>query len=134
MLEVELDSHLTTKSAKGPRPATRATGITPKRCLLPSGRIQDRRAQGQGRALRPHDSAQTGQHGLRHRERDHIPLRQGHQEDRLYRRRPAQGRQEGSPRPFWMSVLTDIKACGTEDMLITATDNLNGFNDTIKNL
>lgn len=35
---------------------------------------------------------------------------------------------------FWMSVLTDIKARGTEDILITATDNLNGFTDTIKNV
>jgi len=35
---------------------------------------------------------------------------------------------------FWMSVLTDIKACGTEDILITATDNLNGFTATIKNV
>lgn len=33
---------------------------------------------------------------------------------------------------FWMSVLTDIKARGVEDILITATDNLNGFTDTIK--
>lgn len=33
---------------------------------------------------------------------------------------------------FWMSVLTDIKARGTEDILITATDNLNGFPDTIR--
>lgn len=33
---------------------------------------------------------------------------------------------------FWMSVLTDIKARGVEDLLITATDNLNGFTDTIK--
>lgn len=33
---------------------------------------------------------------------------------------------------FWMSVLTDLKDRGIEDMLITATDNLNGFTDTIK--
>jgi len=33
---------------------------------------------------------------------------------------------------FWMSVLTDMKARGVEDLLITATDNLNGFTDTIK--
>lgn len=33
---------------------------------------------------------------------------------------------------FWMSVLTDIKARGVEDLLITATDNLNGFADTIR--
>jgi len=35
---------------------------------------------------------------------------------------------------FWMSVLTDIKARGVEDILITATDNLNGFTDTIHNI
>ncbi|MFA5651598.1 MAG: transposase, partial [Proteiniphilum sp.] len=28
---------------------------------------------------------------------------------------------------FWMSVLTDMKARGVKDILITATDNLNGF-------
>ena len=33
---------------------------------------------------------------------------------------------------FWMSVLTDIKARGVQDLLITATDNLNGFTQTIK--
>lgn len=33
---------------------------------------------------------------------------------------------------FWMSVLTDMKARGVEDLLITATDNLNGFTDTIR--
>ena len=35
---------------------------------------------------------------------------------------------------FWMSVLTDIKARGVEDILITATDNLNGFTQTIKSV
>ena len=35
---------------------------------------------------------------------------------------------------FWMSVLTDIKARGVNDILITATDNLNGFTDTIKTI
>ena len=40
------------------------------------------------------------------------------------------GKNESSS--FWMSVLTDIKARGTEDILITATDNLNGFTDTIR--
>lgn len=35
---------------------------------------------------------------------------------------------------FWMTVLTDMKARGVEDILITATDNLNGFTDTIKNV
>lgn len=35
---------------------------------------------------------------------------------------------------FWMSVLTDMKARGVEDILITATDNLNGFTQTIKNI
>ena len=33
---------------------------------------------------------------------------------------------------FWMSVLTDMKARGIADILITATDNLNGFTDTIR--
>ena len=33
---------------------------------------------------------------------------------------------------FWMTVLTDIRARGVEDILITATDNLNGFTNTIK--
>ncbi len=40
------------------------------------------------------------------------------------------GKNESSA--FWMTVLTDIKARGVEDILITATDNLNGFTDTIK--
>ncbi|PID95342.1 MAG: IS256 family transposase [Bacteroidetes bacterium] len=40
------------------------------------------------------------------------------------------GKNESSA--FWMSVLTDIKARGTRDILITATDNLNGFTDTIR--
>ena len=35
---------------------------------------------------------------------------------------------------FWMSVLTDLKARGVRDILITVTDNLNGFTDTIKNI
>ncbi|BAV95290.1 transposase [Ichthyobacterium seriolicida] len=35
---------------------------------------------------------------------------------------------------FWMNVLTDLKARGVEDILITATDNLNGFTQTIKNV
>ena len=35
---------------------------------------------------------------------------------------------------FWMNVLTDMKARGVEDLLITATDNLNGFTQTIKNV
>ena len=33
---------------------------------------------------------------------------------------------------YWMSVLTDLKARGVEDILITATDNLNGFTQTIR--
>ncbi|MHC5311026.1 IS256 family transposase [Myroides sp. LJL116] len=40
------------------------------------------------------------------------------------------GKNESSS--FWMTVLTDIKLRGTEDILITATDNLNGFTDTIR--
>jgi transposase-like protein len=35
---------------------------------------------------------------------------------------------------FWMSVLTDLRARGVEDILITATDNLNGFTDTIRSV
>ena len=33
---------------------------------------------------------------------------------------------------FWMGVLTDLKARGVQDILITCTDNLNGFTDTIR--
>jgi putative transposase len=33
---------------------------------------------------------------------------------------------------FWLGVLTDLKARGVEDILITATDNLNGFTQTIR--
>jgi transposase-like protein len=33
---------------------------------------------------------------------------------------------------FWMSVLTDLKARGVEDILIACTDNLRGFTDAIK--
>ena len=35
---------------------------------------------------------------------------------------------------YWMTVLTDLKARGLEDILITATDNLNGFTQTIKSV
>ncbi len=42
------------------------------------------------------------------------------------------GRNENSS--FWMSVLTDLKARGVEDILITATDNLNGFTQTIRSI
>jgi transposase-like protein len=35
---------------------------------------------------------------------------------------------------FWMSVLTDMKARGLEDILITATDNLHGFTQTIRSV
>ena len=40
------------------------------------------------------------------------------------------GKNESSS--FWMSVLTDIKARGVSDILITATDNLNGFTAAIR--
>ena len=40
------------------------------------------------------------------------------------------GKNESSA--FWMSVLTDLKTRGINDILITVTDNLNGFTDTIK--
>ena len=33
---------------------------------------------------------------------------------------------------FWMSVLTDLKSRGVQDILITSTDNLKGFTDAIK--
>ena len=39
------------------------------------------------------------------------------------------GKSESSS--FWMGVLTDLKARGVQDILITCTDNLNGFTDTI---
>ena len=39
------------------------------------------------------------------------------------------GKNESST--FWMSVLTDLKTRGVKDILITVTDNLNGFTDTI---
>ena len=42
------------------------------------------------------------------------------------------GKNESSA--FWMSVLTDLKTRGVEDILITVTDNLNGFTDTISNV
>lgn len=35
---------------------------------------------------------------------------------------------------YWMTVLTDMKARGLEDILITATDNLNGFTQTIRSV
>ena len=35
---------------------------------------------------------------------------------------------------YWMTVLTDLKARGLEDILITATDNLNGFTQTIRSV
>ena len=40
------------------------------------------------------------------------------------------GKSESSS--FWMGVLTDIKARGVQDILITCTDNLNGFTETIR--
>ncbi len=33
---------------------------------------------------------------------------------------------------YWLSVLTDLKSRGLRDILITATDNLNGFTTTIR--
>lgn len=35
---------------------------------------------------------------------------------------------------FWLSVLSDLKARGVEDILISATDNLKGFSDAIANM
>jgi transposase-like protein len=40
------------------------------------------------------------------------------------------GKNESSS--FWMSVMSDLKARGVEDILITCTDNLTGFTDAIK--
>ena len=34
---------------------------------------------------------------------------------------------------YWLSVLTDLKVRGVNDILITATDNLNGFTDAMEN-
>jgi transposase-like protein len=42
------------------------------------------------------------------------------------------GKNESSA--FWMGVLTDLKTRGVDDILITVTDNLNGFTDTIKSV
>ena len=42
------------------------------------------------------------------------------------------GKSESSS--FWMGVLTDLKARGVQDILITCTDNLNGFTDTIRSI
>jgi transposase-like protein len=42
------------------------------------------------------------------------------------------GKNESSA--YWMSVLTDLKARGVEDILITVTDNLNGFSATIESV
>lgn len=35
---------------------------------------------------------------------------------------------------FWLSVLTDLKARGVKDILITVTDNLKGFTETIRSV
>lgn len=35
---------------------------------------------------------------------------------------------------FWQGVLTDLKARGVEHILVTVTDNLNGFTQSIKNV
>ncbi len=40
---------------------------------------------------------------------------------------------KGESSSFWMGILTDLKARGVENVLITVTDNLNDFTDTIKN-
>ena len=39
---------------------------------------------------------------------------------------------ENESASFWLSVLTDLKARGVEDILIASTDNLKGFTDAIK--
>lgn len=35
---------------------------------------------------------------------------------------------------FWLSVLTDLKASGVEDILVTVTDNLKGFTEAIRSV
>jgi putative transposase len=35
---------------------------------------------------------------------------------------------------FWLGILTDLKARGVDDILITAIDNPNRFTKTIKNI
>ena len=42
------------------------------------------------------------------------------------------GKNESSA--FWMNVLTDLQARGVEDILMTCTDNLNGFTQTIRSV
>lgn len=42
------------------------------------------------------------------------------------------GKNESSA--FWMNVLTDLQARGVEDILVTCTDNLNGFTQTIRSV
>lgn len=41
---------------------------------------------------------------------------------------------ENESAAFWQGVLTDLKARGVEDILITVTDNLNGFTQSITNV
>lgn len=41
---------------------------------------------------------------------------------------------ENESAAFWLSVLTDIKARGVEDILIACTDNLKGFTEAIKSV
>jgi transposase-like protein len=38
---------------------------------------------------------------------------------------------ESESASFWMSVLTDLRSRGVEDILITSTDNLKGFTEAI---
>jgi putative transposase len=39
---------------------------------------------------------------------------------------------ESESASFWLSVLTDLKARGVEDILIACTDNLKGFTEAIE--
>ena len=41
---------------------------------------------------------------------------------------------ENESASFWMSVLTDLKARGVQDVLIVSTDNLTGFTEAIKSV
>lgn len=41
---------------------------------------------------------------------------------------------ENESAAFWQGVMTDLKVRGVEDILITVTDNLNGFTQAITNI
>ncbi len=51
-----------------------------------------------------------------------------YQQNCLYCRRD----EKNESAAFWMSILTDMKARGVNDILITVTNNLNSFTATIR--